>query len=143
MTSYLPSVSMRSLILTVARDFAVEAGVMTPDTEKSCPIEGAPESTGLVVPKVVFACATAGSAASSESASVARRTNFEMLAHAIPPVTVDATAQMPCLSGTHSYIGRKPSEQREGATSWARRWDRSSDAAQCPAYAARCGRPGI
>ncbi len=49
MTSYSPSVSMRSLTLTVARDFAVEAGVMTPDTEKSWPIVGVPERTGVDV----------------------------------------------------------------------------------------------
>jgi len=46
MTSHLPSISMRSLILTVARDFQVGAGVMTPDTEQPLPMEGAPESAG-------------------------------------------------------------------------------------------------
>ena len=79
--------------MTVALDFVVEAGVMTPVTVKSLPMDGGDsERTGMEVLCTVRAVAAAGSAASSESASAARRTALRCLLMRCPlgVVTDDA-----------------------------------------------------
>ena len=84
---------MSSSILTVARELVVDAGVMMPDAEKSWPIVGVPESTGVDVLQVVLACAT-GTTARRVSASTASRMTFGCLLMRFPPWYVDREIRM-------------------------------------------------